>query len=84
MKCSDAYCWDQDASCVAPTGEKTFVLTGQEEEFGHALLHSRNREAGSHLPIKELKLDVLDVFYGVGGTVRGSSTDTSASSEQTE
>lgn len=51
---------------MAPTREKTFVLTAQREDFGSALLHSRDREVESHLPIKELKLDVLDVFYGVG------------------
>lgn len=80
MKCSDACCQDQNA----PTREKTFVLTGQREDFGSALLHSRDREAECHLLIKELKQDVLDVFNGVGGTVGGSSTDASASSEQTE
>lgn len=69
---------------MAPTREKTFVLTGQQEDFGSALLHSRDREAESLLPIQELKLDVLDVFYGVGGTVGGFSSDTSVSSEQTE
>lgn len=65
-------------------GKKHWLLTGQQEGFGSTLLHSRDREAESHLPIKEQKLDVLDVFYGVGGTVGGSSTDATASSEQTE
>lgn len=65
---------------MAPTQEKKFVLTGQQEDFGSALLDSGDREAESHLPIKELKLEVLDMFYGVRGTVGGSSTDTSGSS----
>lgn len=65
---SDVNCWHRTSS--------HWLLMGLSKGFGKVLPHHRRAETVAHL--------VPDRFYDVGGTVRGSFTDTNASSEKSK